>query len=258
MSDLNTNLVSNKKSDNMNPLGRPLTIVFALPGKEYSNKFLLSWTMLFNYCISHQINPLITNHYDKNCYYVRNNCIGGNNIKGKDQKPFGGEIDYDFIMWIDPDKVFTVDNFIDLLKHDKDIVSGIYLMNSRAFNTIEKFDNDYFREHGNYKFLTCEELMKRSEKESEKESNVESVLEVDYTGMGWMLVKKGVFERLEYPWFRPEWSKFEMTDASGNKSEILEFSNEDVSFMNAVKKQNIVIHVDTKVLVGHETELVMG
>ena len=35
-----------------NPLGRPLTIVFALPGKTFSNNFLLSWTMLFNYCLN--------------------------------------------------------------------------------------------------------------------------------------------------------------------------------------------------------------
>ena len=27
---------------------------------------------------------------------------------------------------------------------------------------------------------------------------------VDYTGFGWVMIKKGVFERLEYPWFAPK------------------------------------------------------
>ena len=32
---------------------------------------------------------------------------------------------------------------------------------------------------------------------------------VDYTGFGWVLIKKGVFENMEYPWFAPKMQVFE-------------------------------------------------
>jgi hypothetical protein len=32
---------------------------------------------------------------------------------------------------------------------------------------------------------------------------------VDYTGFGWLLIKKGVFEDMEYPWFAPKMQIFE-------------------------------------------------
>jgi hypothetical protein len=36
-----------------------------------------------------------------------------------------------------------------------------------------------------------------------KKDGKEDLIEVAYTGIGFMLIKKGVFERLEYPWFKP-------------------------------------------------------
>ena len=236
-----------------NPLGRPLTIVFALPGKTFTNNFLLSWTMLFNYCLNNGINPLITNHYSNNIYYVRNMCLGGNNLLGKEQVPFKGQVDYDFIMWIDSDQVFTVENFVALLKHDTNVVSGLYLMeNGKEFATVEDMNNDYFVKKGHYEFLTPEEILLRRKKEKP------SVMEVDYTGMGWTLVKKGVFEKLEYPWFRPEWVSYECSDPSGNKFEINEFTMEDVVFCMRAKEKGFKLLVDTNVVVGHEKSVVIG
>lgn len=236
-----------------NPLGRPLTIVFALPGKSFSNNFLLSWTMLFNYCLNNGINPLITNHYSNNIYYVRNMCLGGNNLLGAEQVPFKGEVNYDFIMWIDSDQVFTVDSFVTLLKYQGDIVSGLYLMeNGKEFATVEKMDNDFFAKKGHYEFLTPEEVLLRRKKEKPP------VMEVDYTGMGWMLVKKGVFEKLEYPWFRPEWVNYERSDASGNKITVNEFTMEDVAFCMRAREKGFKILVDTNVVIGHEKSVVVG
>lgn len=239
-------------NDNSNPLNRPLTIVFALPGKEFSSSFLISWTMLFNYCVKHQINPLISSHYDVNNYYIKNKCLGGKNTRGKNQKPFNGDIHYDFIMWIDYDKLFKVEDFVALLSHDADVVSGMYLTNTNTFNTIEKFDNEYFKKHGSYNFLTCEDVIAKREKKEDH------LINVDFTGMGWMLIKKGVFEQMEYPWFKPEWSSFNLVDASDNKVEVVEFSNEDVAFLNCLKEKNIKLQVDTRVVVGVETKIVLG
>ena len=236
-----------------NPLGRPLTIVFALPGKTFSNNFLLSWTMLFNYCLNNGINPLITNHYSNNIYYVRNMCLGGNSIRGINQKPFNGELEYDFVMWIDSDQVFRVEDFVRLLQHDKDIVSGIYLMEKgKEFATVETMNDEVFTRKGHYDFLTPEEVMLRRKKE------MSPLMKVDYTGMGWMLVKNGVFEKLKYPWFSPEWREMTLTDASGVEHKISEFTMEDVAFCQKLKQLGIDVLVDTNVVIGHEKRVVMG
>ena len=249
----NTVVDQEQQQPQTNPLGRKLVIVFALPGDTFSHRFLLGWTMIFNYCMNHDITPLITNHQSNNIYYVRNMCLGGNNLRGVEQKPFNGEVNYDFIMWIDSDQVFSVENFVNLLQHNEDIMSGLYLMESgKEFATVEKMDQAYFKKHGHYEFLSGEELLLRRKKEEEP------VIEVDYTGMGWMLVKKGVFEKMQYPWFTPDWQEMEYSDPSGNVVNVREFTMEDVCFCKKAKELGFKVKVDTRNVVGHEKRMVLG
>jgi hypothetical protein len=51
---------------------------------------------------------------------------------------------------------------------------------------------------------------------------------VDYIGGGWMMVAKGVFENMEYPWWGPKLQKFE--------NGIQDFCGEDVSCYDRCKK----------------------
>ena len=245
--------MDNKDESKMNPLGRPLTIVFALPGDQFSSKFLLSWTMLFNYCVNHNINPLVTNHNLENIYYTRNACMGGNNISGIDQKPLGGEINYDFVMWIDPNMVFTVENFTKLLAHDVDVIGGIYLKDAgKHFNTCRELDNNYFVRNGHFEYFAGEELLKR------RENKDEPVLDVDFTGMGWMLVKRGVFEKMSYPWFKPEYFEIKTIDGSNNENTIREFTSDEVGFCMTAKNLGFTVKVDTDVVVGIEKPVVVA
>ena len=85
----------------------------------------------------------------------------------------------------------------------------------------------------------------------------ESVIDVEYTGMGWMLVKKGVFEKMEYPWFRPEMTSMDITDPSGNEIKVKEFTTEDVFFCRKVKEMGFKVLVDTSVVVGNEIKLIL-
>ena len=62
-------------------------------------------------------------------------------------------------------------------------------------------------------------------------------ISVDYSGMGWMLVKKGVIESIEYPWFAPVWQDF----GNGIKG----FTSADVAFCRRIKEQGYDIIVDT-------------
>lgn len=70
---------------------------------------------------------------------------------------------------------------------------------------------------------------------------------VDYTGFGWVLIKKGVFENLEYPWFAPKMQVFE-------SGAVQDMCGEDVSFCLDAKEKVLrsgAIHefaLDTKKL----------
>jgi hypothetical protein len=86
---------------------------------------------------------------------------------------------------------------------------------------------------------------------------------VSYTGLGWTLVKKGVFEKLSYPWFygtkitmNKTVSIGEGDDVTENR-EIVDYSAEDVTFFLNLKKINITPYVEVSSIVGHEKPIVL-
>jgi GT2 family glycosyltransferase len=166
-------------------------------------------------------------------------CLGADVLRGKNQKPFNDEIEYDYTMWIDSDQVFTPKDFEKLLNHNKDIVSGLYMMaDMKHFACVKDWDVDYFRKHGTFKFLTPEDLKDKK-----------NLIEVSYNGFGWMLIKKGVFENLEYPWFKG--IDYDLGDG------VVDFSSEDASFCKRVIENGYKVFVDPQVIVGHEKTVVL-
>ena len=220
-------------------MNKRITIVFCIPGNRFTGNFLKSWTNLFIWCINNNINPILSNHYNSNVYYVRQQCLGPDVTRGKHQKPFNGELDYDYLMWIDSDMYFNPEHLKALLDMDKDIASGIYKMTNQVnYATVEKYNTQEYKDNGNFTFLDDNILSDKPE-----------IFPVEYTGFGWILIKNGVIENMEYPWFRPEWMDF------GNGIE--EFTSEDVGFcMNAIKK-GYKIYVNQKVRIGHEKSLII-
>lgn len=237
MNPSNTNQVSNP----------PITVVFCIPGDTFSSEFLKKWTELFGYCLMNNIQPILSNCYSSNVFFVRNMCLNGNVLKGIKQKPFQGNINYDYIMWIDSDQVFNVQHFVSLLNANQDIVSGYYMMkNCHEYAVVPNMSDEYFLKHGYYKFLDDSMIKDYIEKDKGH------LLEVDYCGMGFMLVKKGVFEKLEYPWFQPETSEFTL----GN-IKIRDYNSEDVYFCKKCRELGYKIIIDLNVRVGHEKKLII-
>ena len=217
-------------------------VLFCLPGKHYSGNFLKCWTNLLAACLQKGIVAHISQHHSPVVYFVRNMCLGGDYSYGVKQEPFQGKLEYDYIMWIDSDILFTPENFFSLLEHDKDIVSGLYMMaDNKHYAASENWSDDKKIQNGEFDFVTRETLAEK-----------EGLFKVAYAGLGWMLVKKGVFESLEYPWFRPMWT--EITD--GDKT-IRDFASEDATFCKAVTEKGFDVWVDPKVVVGHEKTLIL-
>ena len=97
------------------------------------------------------------------------------------------------------------------------------------------FEEDDFRKNGGVmNHETVESMGKRNKP-----------FTVDYTGFGWLLVKKGVFEGLEYPWFAPKMQVFE-------SGAVQDMCGEDVSFCLDAKEQGIDTWCDPRIRVGHE------
>jgi hypothetical protein len=272
--------LNNNQDNGENPLKRPLTIVFCLPGTTFSHHFLKSWSELLLYCLTHKIRPIISSHQSSNVHFVRNMCLGANILRGKDQTPFDGKLDYDFIMWIDSDQVFSVNSFISLLKHDKDVVSGLYLMkNGQQYTAVRNWDEANFLNKGSFEFLNRKTLMEWLDENADGEIEEKKdqtgnpykdyskckipLMPVSYTGLGWTLVKKGVFEKLSYPWFygtkitmNNKVSIGEGNDVTENR-EIVDYTAEDVTFFLNLKKINITPYVEVSSIIGHEKPIVL-
>jgi hypothetical protein len=182
---------------------------------------------------------VLSRTYDAVVYYARNKVAGGDTRRGRTQAPWGGTVDYDYMLWIDSDVIFRFEDFQQLLRHQVDIAAGLYLMaDGQRFAAVERMDEETFREAGHFEFLTPAALARR-----------EGLVPVDYCGFGFVLVRRGVFERLEYPWFRPVWM-----DMPGGARE---FTSEDVGFCLEAKRAGLAIHVDPGVVVGHEKPVVL-
>ena len=89
------------------------TIIICCPGDSFSGDFIKSLTYLIKHLNNKDFKVYFCSAYSRNIYEVRNKCMLGSPIKGPDQLPFNG-IEYDYILWIDNDMVFTPSDF-DLL-----------------------------------------------------------------------------------------------------------------------------------------------
>lgn len=229
---------------NTMPQKRP-TVVMCVPGGQFSPGFFDSWTKLmlasaspnfpFELAVSRQYSPVI--------YHCRANILGADNRAGKHQTPWQGRIPYDYMMWLDTDIVFEVEQVVSLfntMQRDRtiDVLCGIYLTTSGTHSTIVKdWDIDFFMQTGIFPFLSPAELKDIAKKDPKK------LAKVYYAGMGFMMCRKGAFEKVTYPWFEPIMHEIEMSK---------DFSSEDVSLCIKWNEAGVNIYVDPNIIVGHE------
>lgn len=192
-----------------------MKIVFCIPGRNFSGHFLRSWSKLINELQSMEIEWELVNGYHPIVYTARRKCL---------ERAL--EIDYDYMMWIDSDIVFEPQNFKQLLGHEKDIVSGLYMIQKTS--GIYDVPDEY----------ACIDLNDKRFNRFEYEGT-RKLKEVKANGMGWMLVKKGVFESIDKP--------FDLTLEKG----------EDIVFQIKAREQGYKSYVDTSVIVGHEKSFII-
>jgi hypothetical protein len=223
-------------------------------------------------------------------------CLGGDFRLGVEQKPFNGKLDYDYIMWIDSDQVFGPHQFEALLSHfikspqsqdttpkSIDVVSGLYMMeNNREYAVVRKLEGEYLMKNGSFEYLTPEEMTKWVKDNligtpDEKEDGSGNkyldlsgctipLMEVEYSGLGWTLMRKGVMEQLEYPWFNQlpiELHNTPTTDTTTDtttdhpKVIVRDYCSEDTALFIKLREKGIKCYVDVTATVGHEKKVIL-
>jgi len=181
---------------------------------------------------------MISQQYSSVVHFARAKCLGGDVLKGPDQKPFQGGVDYDVMMWIDSDIVFKPEDFFALLESPHDVTAGLYMMEDlQHFATVKEWNEDFFTKTGSFKFMRPDDVIGTAQ-----------YLEVAYTGMGWMMIRKGVVETIKYPWFHSDLQTV---------GSLVDMNSEDVAFCRALQAAGHTIHVDTKIRVGHQKPMII-
>ena len=215
---------------------RGKTIVFCLPGRGVSYQFLKSFVSLCFDLVQNGASIQISQDYSSMVNFARCKCLGANVLRGPDQKPWDGKLEYDYQLWIDSDIVFDTEKFYRLVQHDKDIAAGWYMTeDGRTTSVAHWLEEGDFRQNGGVMNHETGESMSKRKKP----------FTVDYTGFGWVLIRKGVFERLEYPWFAPKMQVFE-------SGKVQDMCGEDVSFCLDAKEADVETWCDPRIRVGHE------
>ena len=220
-------------------------VIIALPGCEFSGTFLKNWSNTLieltrrGYAIS------MINEYSSFVPFSRMKTLGLDVLRGIHQKPFDGKANYDVWVTIDSDIVFTPTQLIELIE-DTDtypVVSGLYKMvDMKHYAAIKNWDETYFKRHGTFQFLRPDDL-----EGSKKHINVA------YNGLGFFACRKGVIEKLQYPYF--SYPLQEMTLDDGRI--IRDMCSEDVAFCKNLQDAGFDVMVNTTIRVGHEKTLII-
>jgi len=240
-------------------------IVFCLPGRGCSYIFLKNFVQLCFDMVQNNMSIQISQDYSSMVNFARCKVLGANVLRGPNQKPWDGKLEYDYQLWIDSDIVFDTNKFwqlIDLATKDAEVTQEIKDKDGKLVSTQLGIDESkvkeitagwYATEDGHTTsvahWLSEEDFAKNGGVMNHE--TVESITKkrkpftVEYTGCGWTLIKHGVFERLEYPWFAPKMQVFD----SGN---VQDMCGEDVSFCLDAKKMGMVTWCDPRIRVGHE------
>jgi hypothetical protein len=162
-----------------------------------------------------QKHPVKLFHVDSTAVDVARNVLVENFLKS----------DCTHLLFLDSDMVLPQNLADVLLKHDKDMVSALYVLR-KAFRACYRFK----QEDGHYK--------------APEKIEPNKLIEIDAVGLGACLIKREVVEKVSKdnegkPLFKMEYR---------TRTEIL---GEDAFFCELVKKAGFKIFVDTSVLAGH-------
>lgn len=149
--------------------------------------------------------------------YVRNNAV----------RIFLDHDKFTHLFFVDSDIELPLGSLDRLLALECSVASGVYPIRFE-----DRITWSILKDRGDKKFRTLNRLDSATEP-----------LAVDACGGGCLLLKRDVFDELEWPWFK--W----IETAEGIQM------SEDVYFCRKLSDQGFLIHVDPQVMCGHRKEI---
>jgi hypothetical protein len=104
------------------------------------------------------------------------------------------------------------------------------------YAVVKEWDEEFFKKNGTFEFVKATTVFE------------EQYLPVAYAGMGWMLVRSGVMEKLKYPWF------YGPLQTIGQAQDMM---SEDVAFCRSLAASGAQVYVDTSIRVGHQKKVIL-
>ena len=144
------------------------------------------------------------------------------------------ELDADYLMMVDSDVTVPRDALVNLMEHDVDVVMGYYAHRNRENDPTTKtnvckrgefnYTNQY---HGGELHALADQgrILER----------------IHGGGMGCILIKRTVYDRIPYPWF--DWVNYRDANHS--------LLSEDLYFCELCREWKVKIYCDTRVSCGH-------
>jgi hypothetical protein len=145
----------------------------------------------------------------------------GSEINLDDKGPLADAVTYNKMFWIDSDIAWEPADFLRLYRAPQEVIAGLYMVKKGMPAA-----------HGDN---VAEALQKKK------------VVEVDAVGFGFVAVKSGVFEKIERPWFRPEYE----SRWKGDRKRVRVSIGEDISWCRKARDAGFAIHLDGSVRVQH-------
>lgn len=169
-------------------------VILCLPLGSCSGKFFDSWNnFLKEIRETHpEIEINISRHHASVYYYSRNGALGGNVLSGKYQKPWQGDLQYDVLVWINSNIIFSTEQFLKLINSKYSILGGYYKVDDNCVSVVKKWDWSSIKTTAQPNWMEYQKI---------KESTEPFI--VDYCAMDFIACKKGSFESINYPWFQP-------------------------------------------------------
>jgi hypothetical protein len=202
-----------------------VNVVIATPGHSMMTVYVKSLLGLTDRLNREGMTWAWASEYSSHVADAREMTLNGDNQNDiKEQRPFKGNLTYDKILWIDSDIAFTPDDAIKLIKSDKEIISGAYLLASGEVTAYKKMLGAGY---------TYDEVKAMDEP-----------IQIEGCGFGFLAVKSGVFESLTRPWFQAAMA----TTDDGFTFPIM---GEDMSWCQRVRSEGYEIWFDPTVRVTH-------
>ena len=131
-------------------------IVFCLPGRGCSFIFLKNFVQMCFDMVQNGMSIQISQDYSSMVNFARCKCLGANVLRGPDQLPWDGKLEYDYQLWIDSDIVFTTEKFWQLCDlalpaegEEHEISAGWYATEDGTTTSVAHWlEEDDFRKNG--------------------------------------------------------------------------------------------------------------